>query len=52
MCIFLLINNDTDNNIIMVFSDILSSRNNRANHNITVIKIGDCNITPNVRRQV
>ena len=25
---------------------VLSSRNNRANHNITVIKIGDCDITP------
>ena len=25
---------------------VLTSRNNRANHNITVIKIGDCDITP------
>ena len=25
---------------------VLSSRNNRVNHNITVIKIGDCDITP------
>ena len=25
---------------------VLSSRNNRANHNITEIKIGDCDITP------
>ena len=25
---------------------VLSSRNNRANHNITVIKIGDCEIMP------
>ena len=25
---------------------VLSTRNNRANHNITVIKIGDCDITP------
>ena len=25
---------------------VLSSRNNRANHNITVIKIVDCDITP------
>ena len=25
---------------------VLSSRNNRANHNITVIKIDDCDITP------
>ena len=25
---------------------VLSSRNNRANHKITVIKIGDCDITP------
>ena len=25
---------------------VLSSHNNRANHNITVIKIGDCDITP------
>ena len=25
---------------------VLGSRNNQANHNITVIKIGDCDITP------
>ena len=25
---------------------VLSLRNNRANHNITVVKIGDCDITP------
>ena len=26
---------------------VLASRNNQAAHNITVIKIGDCDITPN-----
>ena len=30
---------------IQTVAFVLSSRNNRANHNITVIKIGDCDIT-------